>query len=122
MAEHPLASRLTKRTEFISAKVSGQRHSCPFFACQWRLANSHENRGLCLGYTASTAAVGNAVKRNKARRRLKAAVHKVLKANKADVATPRHVVLVAKAAVLDCGFAELEAEMAKALTKAGVLA
>ncbi len=121
MAEHSLASRLVKRADFLSAKASGQRYSCPFFACQWRLCAAGEADGLGLGYTASTATVGNAVKRNRARRRLKAAVHKVLKAGNPDCTTPRHVVLVAKAAVLDCSFAQLEAEMTRALTKAGVL-
>jgi ribonuclease P protein component len=120
MAEHPLASRLLARSAFTQVKATGQRVSCPFFTLQYLPGHG---TGLALGYTASTAGVGNAVKRNRARRRLKAAVHNALKHANPDVFTrPLALVLIARPAVLECPFAELEAELHKALKKAGVLA
>lgn len=65
-----------------------------------------------IGYTASKR-IGNAVKRNRAKRRLRAAAFEVLN-NNPDVA-PFAVVLVAKAPVLSQPFTDLTADLKKAL-------
>lgn len=108
---------LRQRALFTALKDSGTRVHTAAFVLQWRPVEAPE---VGIGYTASTKAVGNAVKRNRARRRLKAAVALALK----DALMPaagRHVALVARAEVLTIGFEPLLADVRRALRQAGVV-
>ena len=72
-----------------------------------------ETDDIFVGYT-STKKIGNAVKRNKSRRRLRAVVREVLK----DYAHP-HVdyVFIARNTTVDCDFSELKKDTIYALKK-----
>jgi ribonuclease P protein component len=66
-----------------------------------------------VGFTASRK-VGNAVERNRAKRRLRAVARSVMPA---QVVAGHDYVLVARAAVLTCDFATLESDLASALAE-----
>ena len=72
-----------------------------------------ETDDIFVGYT-STKRVGNAVRRNRSRRRLRAVVREVLK----DYAYP-HVdyVLIARSTTADCDFSELKKDTIYAIKK-----
>lgn len=109
---------LRKRSQFLALKAAPGRAHGAGFVLQWAEV---EGEGLQVGYTASTAAIGNAVRRNRARRRLRAAFDKLVRCNpKAGCEKALHLNWVAKAPVLDVAFDLLVADMEKALAKAGV--
>jgi ribonuclease P protein component len=109
---------LRKRAQFLALKAVPNRAHGAGFVLQWAEV---EGEGLQVGYTASTAAIGNAVRRNRARRRLRAAFDKLVRCNpKASASKALHMNWVAKAPVLDVAFEVLVADMVKALAKAGV--
>ena len=76
-------ARLTQRKEFLAAAEHGRRFRSSAFMAQVRDAAPDEARkggepvSLRLGLTASRK-TGNAVKRNRIRRRLRAAAHDIL--------------------------------------------
>ncbi len=118
---------LRKRSQFLALKAVPNRAHGAGFVLQWGDVDlpAGWEQGLYVGYTASTAAIGNAVRRNRARRRLRAAFDKLARCNpKAAVALAagkaRHMNWVAKAPVLDVAFDVLLADMEKALVKAGI--
>lgn len=111
--------RLLKRADFTQTKSLGRRVSSQAFVLQWR--DVAEEEGLGLGLTASTASVGNAVKRNRARRRLKAAFDEVCRLNPEAQGQGRWLVLVAKAPILTLDYKYLIKDMRKALNEAGVV-
>lgn len=110
--------RMLKRADFQKVKAEGQRVATQAFALQW--LNVAEEAGLSVGFTASTAAVGNAVARNKARRRLKAVFDEVCRLNPEAEGQGKWLVVVAKLPVLEIGYAYLLKDMKKALAEAGV--
>ncbi len=71
---------LKKRSEFLLAAKSGRSWATPGLVLQARRHNSNDRQSAApdirVGFTASRR-VGNAVKRNRARRRLRAAVRHV---------------------------------------------
>lgn len=69
--------------------------------------------GLRVGFTA-TKKIGNAVKRNRARRRLRAAVAEVLKDS---VALRADLVVVARQGTIERSYGELKADLAGALRR-----
>ena len=83
-------ARLTQRKEFLAAAEHGRRFRSSSFTVQVRDAAAEEGRdSLRLGLTASRK-TGNAVKRNRIRRRLRAAAAKAEAAassSKAPMAT-----------------------------------
>lgn len=117
-----MVQTLRKRSQFLALKALPNRAHGTGFVLQWgEVAGEGLQVGLHVGYTASTAAIGNAVRRNKARRRLRAAFDKLVRCNpKAKAAKALHMNWVAKAAVLDVAFEVLVADMEKALAKAGI--
>src|SRR5581483_2513314 len=112
MAAQPVLARLKKRADFLAAarsvrKVAGsitlEFAPTPQPACQ--------DGALRLGFTASRK-VGNAVARNRAKRRMRAAAAQTLPL----LGRPGHdYVLVARASVLTCDFAVLTGDLATAL-------
>ena len=119
--------RLKKRSEFLAVAAANRRWTTPGLVLQARtyLNTESENAGipradgaqgaggLRVGFTA-TKKIGNAVKRNRARRRLRAAVAEVLKAS-----LPAHadIVLVARQGTIARPYAELKNDLAAALRK-----
>ena len=110
---------LRKRVDFVRLREQGQRVSAQAFTVQW-LVNAGDV-GIHVGFTASTKAIGNAVKRNRAKRRLRACFDKVVRLNP-DAVVPEGlwVNIVAKAAVLTLDFKYMEKDLIKVLTSVGL--
>jgi ribonuclease P protein component len=112
MAELP---RLKRRREFLAVAGSGRKAVQPGLILQAgrRPEAVAPEAGFRVGFTASRK-VGNAVARNRARRRLRAASEAVLRAH----AAPGHdYVLVARQATLRRRYAELLGDLTEALKR-----
>lgn len=110
--------RMLKKADFQKVKTEGQRAAFQAFTAQFLKVEAEP--GVCVGYTASTAAVGNSVQRNRARRRLKAAFDEACRLNPEAQGQGLWLVLVAKKAALTIEYAYLLKDMKKALAEAGL--
>ena len=108
-------ARLTQRKEFLAAAEHGRRFRSSAFLVQVRDAAPEEGReNLRLGLTASRK-TGNAVKRNRIRRRLRAAAAQALHD---QTHKPCDVVIVARSEVLGANFHALVADLSIAIDRA----
>jgi ribonuclease P protein component len=112
--------RLKRRAEFLRIAGTGRKSVTPGLILQVapRAVAETATRlpALRVGFTASRK-VGIAVERNRARRRLRAAVEQVMPLH----AAPQHdYVLVARAATPRRSFAALKGDLEAALRQAGV--
>ena len=110
-------ARLTQRKQFLAAADQGRRFRSSVFTVQVRDADGDEARepdGLRLGLTASRK-VGNAVKRNRIRRRLRVAAAEALAA---QASRPCDVVIVARPETLTASFRMLVSELSVAIDRA----
>ncbi|HET7884413.1 MAG TPA: ribonuclease P protein component [Acetobacteraceae bacterium] len=106
--------RLTRRAEFLRAAAKGRKAPMPGVVVQ---ALARDDQGpVRLGFTV-TKKVGNAVIRNRTRRRLKEAVRLVL--GDAPV-SGFDLVLIGRGATSGREFSALQADLRRALAKAGV--
>ena len=101
-------ARLLKRAEFLAVRRGEKRRGRFFLVEALDRGDSREPR---VGYTV-TKKVGNAVVRNRVRRRLKEAV-RVHAA--ADMAAGHDYVIVGREDVLDAPFAQIKAELSRRL-------
>ncbi len=110
--------RLKKRSEFLAVAATNRRWTTPGLVLQARACLRDDSApAIRLGFTA-TKKVGNAVTRNRARRRLRAAAAEVLR----DVAAkPADLVLVARAGTIDRPYLDLKNDFSAALRKLGVV-
>jgi ribonuclease P protein component len=108
----PRLSRLTRRDQFQAAAGNGRRFRSSALTVQV-LDRPGEDEGIRIGLTASRKC-GNAVKRNRIRRRLRAAAREAF----ADGAPQADVVAVARAETLAAPYDELVRSLRSALTKA----
>lgn len=102
--------RLRKRAEFLAVAGRGRKHGRGSLLVQVLPQGS----GARLGFTA-TKKLGNAVVRNRAKRRMRAAARAELGA-----VTGHDIVLVAREAIRLNSFADLRADLRAALDKLGV--
>lgn len=109
--------RLMVRADFVKVKL-GRRASTQSFVVQYLDVEAEE--GLAVGFTASAKGVGNAVQRNRARRRLKAVFDEVCRLNPEAQGQGKWLVLVAKAPILEIDYKYLRKDMCKALAEAGL--
>ncbi|WP_054142579.1 ribonuclease P protein component [Bosea sp. AAP35] len=113
-------ARLTQRKQFLAAADQGRRFRSSAFTVQVLDApqrgadEAAEPQGLRLGLTASRK-VGNAVKRNRIRRRLRVAAHQAFAT---QTSTPCDVVIVARPETLTASFATLVSELSIAVERA----
>jgi ribonuclease P protein component len=115
MARFPQIPRLLARTEFLRAASAGKKAAQPGLVLQ---ALAAPDAPLSVGFTV-TKKVGNAVVRNRARRRLRAAADAVLR----EAPPPGwHLVLIGRAGTLDRPFPLLCADLRTALSRTGVSA
>jgi ribonuclease P protein component len=100
----------------LAVAKAGRKWVTPGFVLQ--LCPSASDRPLRYGLTATLKSLGNAARRNRARRRLRALVHEVL----ASAATPGHdYVLIARPEVLTRDYAQMKKDLLWALRKTEVL-
>ena len=110
-------SVLKKRAEFLAVAAAAQKWVTPSFILQIVKQPEPALSTIRFGLTAS-AKVGNAVVRNRCKRRLRALVQEVLSAN----ASPAyHYVFIARAATATNDYAALKKDLLWALKRLGVL-
>ncbi len=108
--------RLKQRGEFLRVARKGRKWVTPGMVVQACNAAGDVAERLRVGFTVSRK-VGNAVKRNRARRRLRAVAERLLPAHaKAGV----DVVIIGRATTLNRSFDKLTGDLAKALKKLDV--
>ncbi|CAO3376642.1 ribonuclease P protein component [Azospirillum argentinense] len=120
-APDPRVGRLKRRPEFLAVAGTRRKHVAPGLILQVRRHDERQRPApgeppIRLGLTASRK-VGNAVVRNRARRRLREAARQILTAH----AAPGHdFVLVARAATAERPWAELVGDLIAALKRLGL--
>jgi ribonuclease P protein component len=108
-------ARLTQRKQFLAAADHGRRFRSSTFLVQVRDAAPEEERdGLKVGLTASRK-TGNAVKRNRIRRRLRAAAAQALRE---QIHRRCDVVIVARAETIGTDFRSLVSDLSVAIDRA----
>jgi ribonuclease P protein component len=113
MASPSAPQRLTRRAEFLRVAARGRKVPVPGLVLQ---ALAREDAGPArLGFTV-TRKIGNAVIRNRARRRLRAAARQVLAE---QTLAGVDLVLIGRDATLRRPFPELVADLKGALARAG---
>jgi ribonuclease P protein component len=106
--------RLTRRAEFLRAAAKGRKAPMPGLVLQ---ALPRDDQGPArLGFTV-TKKIGNAVIRNRTRRRLKEAARLVLAGQPVSGVD---LVLIGREATRDRDFPALQQDLRRALAKAGV--
>jgi ribonuclease P protein component len=109
---------LRRRAEFLAAAQSGKKWVAPGLIVQMFATppQSDTTPLLRYGLTAS-GKIGNAVKRNRARRRLRALAHEILPLH---AAAGHDFVLIARGAIILRDYGELRNDLRMALKKLGV--
>ena len=105
---------LTKRADFLKA-AGAKRQSTPAFTLQYRARAEDEATGIRIGFTCSKK-VGNAVTRNRAKRRLREIARLTLPAHGKDGFD--YVLIGRRETTANRDFAELCADLKRALEKA----
>lgn len=109
--------RLRRQNDFRAVREQGRRHECGGFTLWWR--RREKNAGQAgppaarVGVVASTAAVGPAVRRNRAKRRLR----EVFRAHQDLVPPDCDLLLVARASLNRLAYRELEQKFMDACHK-----
>ncbi len=110
--------RLRRNTDFRAVREQGRRADCGAFLLTWRLrpADAGAAPRARVGVVASRAAVGDAVERNRAKRRLR----EIYRKHQALVPADLDLVLTSRAALLRLEFAEVEQRFVAACRKLAV--
>lgn len=101
---------LRRQSDFRAVREQGRRIHCGAFTLGWVRRDSAEVSLPRVGVVASTAAVGHAVLRNRAKRRLRA----VFRQHQSLVPAACDLVLTARASATTCPFPELEKKFIEA--------
>jgi ribonuclease P protein component len=106
--------RLRRNADFGAVRERGRRVDCGAFLLTWAARPGAEPAAVPrVGVVASRAAVGNAVHRNLAKRRLRA----IFRKNQALVPAGFDLVLTARPAIFRLSFAEMEQRFIAACRK-----
>ncbi|HEX7632521.1 MAG TPA: ribonuclease P protein component [Lacunisphaera sp.] len=106
--------RLRRNADFGAVREQGRRVDCGAFLLTWAPRPGAESTAVArVGVVASRAAVGNAVHRNRAKRRLRTLFRK----HQALVPAGLDLILTARAALLRMEFAEVEQRFTAACRK-----
>lgn len=115
--------RLKKRSDFQKVSKQGQAIKLPalvfLYAPSSQTSPGHEHTNRA-GFTATKRSVGNAVQRNRAKRRMRALAQKVLASATPPAGTQlADVVFIARKYALAHDFSKMESELRAALEKEG---
>ena len=94
--------RLRRNADFCAVREHGRRIDCGVFLLTWRVRPSGPPANPRVGVVASRAAVGNAVHRNRAKRRLR----EIYRQHQSQVPPGVDLVLTARGSLLRLEFAE----------------
>ena len=116
---------LRRQSDIRVVREQGRRVDCRAFTVWWKhrdiapeLTVAPHLPRVCV--IASTAAVGNAVRRNRAKRRMRAAFDKLVRLNPTAEAAGLVVAMIAWQEILDKDFKAIEKSLRAALRQAGV--
>ncbi len=109
-----MTPRLKKRRDFVALQKSAAKGIAKTVVIQARPAEDT----IRVGFTASKKQIGNAVQRNRAKRRLRAAVEDALKS---QAIAPHDLSLIARQDVLTRDYKLLVKDIVYCLKKAGVV-
>ena len=107
---------LKKRKDFVLSNKFGQKFFNKNFILQKFSPSDHNNLDLMFGFTA-TKKIGNAVKRNRAKRRMRALISIFLKEKAYWFDDTSTYILIAKKSLIKASFLDLKAEMKECLDK-----
>lgn len=102
---------LKQRSKFVNIAKNGKRFFGKTFLMQV-LSQDNSNQKFCVGYVASRK-VGNAVRRNKAKRRLR----ELVRSYQDHFVNGVDYVLVARSTMWDTPFADIEVDFKKVISK-----
>ena len=107
---------LKKRKDFILSNKHGKKFICKHFILQEYLKLDKSDKGLTFGFTA-TKRIGNAVKRNRAKRIMKALISSLFLENKILFKENYSYVLIAKDSILKASFFDMHDQLKECLNK-----
>ena len=107
---------LKKRKDFVLSNKFGQKSFNKNFILQKFSPPDQNNLDLMFGFTA-TKKIGNAVKRNRAKRRMRALISIFLKDKAYWFDDASIYILIAKKSLIKASFLDLKAEMKECLDK-----
>ena len=110
--------RLRRNADFSVIREQGRRIDCGAFLLTWRMRPAESPAApVRVGVVASRASVGNAVHRNRAKRRLR----EIYRRHQTLVPSGLDLVLTARAALLRLEFSEVDQRFAHACSKLATL-
>ena len=107
---------LKKRRDFVLSNKFGQKTFNKNFILQEYRNLNVSDQGLMFGFTA-TKKIGNAVKRNRAKRRMRALISGLLKEDKILFKQKYSYVLIAKKSILNASFFEMYNQLKECLSR-----
>jgi ribonuclease P protein component len=111
----PRARRLTRGSEFERVRREGRAHRGK--ALTLGVLTRDEDNGVRAGFITSRA-IGNAVKRNRVRRRLR----EIVRRHQHEIVAGTSIVTVARAVAADVTYRDLEDEWLRLAKRASILA
>lgn len=113
----PKAGRLVQRRDFLRVRDAGRRVSVGTVVLNWLAPSPDARDGSARLGVITTKALGPAVVRNRARRRMREAFRLLRPA----VIAPAWIVLIARQSIRDADAARVEADVASCLRRAKLL-
>ena len=107
---------LKKRRDFVLSNKYGQKTHNKNFILQEYYNPNISDQGLMFGFTA-TKRIGNAVKRNRAKRRMRALISSLLKEDNILFKEKYSYVLIAKHSILKASFFEMHNQLKQCLSR-----
>jgi ribonuclease P protein component len=107
---------LKKRKDFISSNKFGKKFYTNNFILQKNKDSNNEISNVRFGFTA-TKRIGNAVNRNRAKRRMRSLISLFLKNDISSFENGNSYVLIAKASLIKASFVNLKNEMKNCLNR-----
>ena len=107
---------LKKRRDFVLSNNHGQKTYTKNFILQEYYNPNISDQGLMFGFTA-TKRIGNAVRRNRAKRRMRALISILLKQDNILFKEKNSYVLIAKQSILNASFFEMSSQLKQCLRK-----